>query len=155
MCEPTFIERGELEPAHQRQKLLVRCGFPELAVRARSVELERVSWNSWLDNIVRRTVYSPSKPTAFTMASATALMLTSSSSPTVKIRDQKDSMEKGRYDYPREWQVQRRRIPEASIWKVSQGHMRRWIGEVVCLSLRRRKVCRSLVHVIYIIQKKK
>jgi hypothetical protein len=43
MCEPTFIERGELEPADQRQKLLVRCGFPELAVRARSVELERVS----------------------------------------------------------------------------------------------------------------
>ena len=39
-------------------------------------------------------MYSPSKPTAFTMASATALMLTSSSSPTVKIRDQKDSMER-------------------------------------------------------------
>ena len=37
-------------------------------------------------------MYSPSKPTAFTMASATALMLTSSSSPTVKIRDQKDSI---------------------------------------------------------------
>ena len=39
-------------------------------------------------------MYSPPKPTAFTMASATALMLTSSSSPTVKIRDQKDSMER-------------------------------------------------------------
>lgn len=36
----TLVERRKLEPAHERDKLLVRCGFAELAVRAGSVKLQ-------------------------------------------------------------------------------------------------------------------
>ena len=156
MCETHLYRMGwtRTRPSTSEASCSMRAsGIGRLRAQCQTREGQL---NGWLDNVVvGRTVYSPSKPTAFTMASATALMLTSSSSPTVKNQgSERLNRERGRNDYPREWQVQRRRILEASIWRVLQGHMRRWIGEVVCLSQRQRTVCRSLVHVIHIIQKK-
>lgn len=86
----TLVERREFKPAYEFQQFCIRCWFAELTIGARNIEL-REMYQVELERvkIEGHTAYSPSKPTALTMASATSFMLTSSSSPTKKAVDRR------------------------------------------------------------------
>lgn len=87
----TSLERGELEVREQLEQLGVRGRLLELPVSLGGVELS--GWvsqcvGSWQQvKMARqgRTEYSPVKPTALTIASATCLIETSSFSPTERM----------------------------------------------------------------------
>ena len=98
----SLLERSELERldsllVDEPEKLLVRCGLSELSVRLGGVELRMREAEGKRESASRTkelggkeegrrelTLYSPVNPMDLTTASATVLMETSSSSPTVE-----------------------------------------------------------------------
>ena len=93
----TFLEWGEFEVADQAQQFLVRSWLPELSIGTSGIKLPIPDQPQY--RLAREwvTVYSPPNPTALTIASATSLMLTSSSSPTLRgisIRARREAMVK-------------------------------------------------------------